>query len=175
MKIKALAKKINVTEEELIYAFSSLGYVKPDGTPYSKFVKNGMFTSSGEYNYKKDFAEMFDEELLPSINSAIASKQIEDLKDMISDLQVRQEEQDEIIEELREQIEESISNKNKKKKEKKPRNVDMSSRARSLIGKTINGWSITGDKLDVVATKPGSDDIRISGMKKKEDLMEMLV
>ena len=72
-------------------------------------------------------------------------------------------------------FEESISNKNKKKKEKKPRNVDMSSRARSLIGKTINGWSITGDKLDVVATKPECDTIRISGMKKKEDLMEMLV
>ena len=174
MKIKALAKKINVTEEELIYAFSSLGYVKPDGTPYSKFVKNGMFTSSGEYNYKKDFAEMFDEELLPSINSAIASKQIEDLKDMISDLQARQEEQDEIIEELREQIEESINNKNKKKKEKKPRNMDMSSRARSLIGKTINGWTVTGDKLDVIATKPDHDDIRVSGMKKKEDLLALL-
>jgi len=67
----------------------------------------------------------------------------------------------------------------KKKRERKPMSAKekaalMKSRARSLIGKKINGWTISSDKLDVIASKPGKKDIRVSGMKKREEFEAML-
>ena len=86
---------------------------------------------------------------------------------------------EETVSELNDKINELENNINKPKKERKPMSAKekaerMKTRARSLIGKKVNGWTITGDKLDVVATKPGKKEIRVSGMKKRDEFEEML-
>lgn len=73
----------------------------------------------------------------------------------------------------------NLENDKPKKKTRKPMSAKdkaalMKSRARSLIGKKINGWTISSDKLDVIASKPGKKDIRVSGMKKREEFEAML-
>lgn len=189
MKIKSLASKFDFTEDELIYAFVQLGYLKNNGEPKSQYIKNGMFTKKGEYNYKKEFVETFETDL-PKIKEYVSMKQIEQLLEVINGLVETQESLKETIEEMSEKIdsiqekldefevddeeETPAPKKERKKMSDKEKAEFMKSRARSLEGKTINGWKITCDKLDVVAEKFGHKTIRMSGMKKREDLEVLL-
>lgn len=171
IKLNSLAKKYGFDSEDFIFALNKLGLVKPDGTPYSKYINDETFTKKGEFNYNKN---EFEENYLNDIEEKIKMKHNEDKMDLILE---RIDELEEKMDSIREKLDEfdvvDEEDEEKIKKPKQHREVDMSTRARSLIGKKINGWVITGEKLEVVATKNGKE-IRVPGMKKREDFEAML-
>ena len=173
IKLNSLAKKYGFDSEDFIFALNKLGLVKPDGTPYSKYVNNETFTKRGEFNYNKND---FEENYINDIEEKINMKHNEDKMDLILErIDELEEKMDSILEKLDEfdVVDDDEDEEEEVKKPKQHREVDMSTRARSLIGKKINGWVITGEKLEVVATKNGKE-IRAPGMKKREDFEAML-
>jgi len=177
VKLKNFASKRGLSEDDLVYAFIELGLFKSNGEPKNAYIKNGYFSDSGDVLDVKTVAEVVDENI-NEIKRAMDMKQIEELQSQVGELTEKVNSFEEYFSTIQESVDglyEVIENMQVQapKKEKKKRNMDMSTRARSLIGKKINGWTIVGDKLEVVATK-GDDEIRISGMCKKEDLLEQL-
>lgn len=191
MKLKNFAKKYEMSEDELIYAFKELGYFKNNGEPKSKFINNGLFSDNGDVLNNKELSEIV-EEKLSEIKEALNMKQIEQLQETVDNLMSIITESNDTVNSLIEMNEnltdmvstltDTVSELKEKldsvqsappKKEKKHREMDMSTRARSLIGKKISGWTIKGDGLEVVATR-GDDEIRMAGMKKKEDLLDAI-
>lgn len=177
MKLKNFASKKNLSEDDLVYAFIELGLFKSNGEPKNSYIKNGYFSDSGDVLDVKSVTELVDENI-NEIQRAKDMKQIEELQEQVGELTEQVNSFKEYFSTLQESVDglyEVIENMQVQapKKEHKHREMDMSNRARSLIGKKINGWTIVGDKLEVVATK-GDDEIRMSGMCKKEDFLEQL-
>lgn len=171
MKLKKFANNYDLTEDELTNAFIELGFFKSNGEPKNSYIKKGMFSDSGDVLNVEEVTELV-EENLNDIKGFIEMKQIEELTNQLEELKEQNNAITEMLETVLEKLE-TAQFSEPVKKERKKRNIDMSTRARSLIGKKINGWKIEGEKLEVVATK-GGKEIRIAGMCKKEDLLEQL-
>lgn len=172
MKLEKFAKKWELTSDELIYALKQLGYFKNNGEPKNTYINKGWFSDSGDVMKPNEVFKVLDEKI-EEVNRLLDMKQIEELTQLI-------ENQNELIQKLSDKIDE-LSDKidndvdEPVKKERKPRKpIDWSTKCRGLIGKTINGWEILGEKLNVIARKPGKEDIIMSGMRKKEDLLDLL-
>ena len=92
---------------------------------------------------------------------------IEDVMEIVEKLQ-------DTVEDLEERVDE-LEDSKPAKKERKPRApIDWSTKARGMLGKKYKGWTFEQDKLNIVASKKGYDDIVVSGMKSKDDFLEML-
>jgi len=177
MTIKNLANKLGITEEELVFAFARIGWTKASGEPKSSAIKYGLFNPKGEFSNKKEAMEELDNNL-DKIYSFVKDKKIEDLTNAFNELLDRfntlETEHNEWLDDIENRLVTVESAAIKPKKNKKPRKIDWSSKARGMIGKKYNGWTFVGDKLDVVASKKGKKDVRVSGMKSKDDFLEML-
>lgn len=188
MKLKNFASKYDMSEDDMKYAFAELGYFKGNGEPKNAYVKKGYFSDSGDVLDTNSVTELVDEKI-NEIKRAMDMKQIEELQGQVEEVKAQNDSLYELVESLvekldsvTEQLEEIKNNpvvaeppkKQRRQMSEKEKAERMKTRARALIGKKINGWTVTGDKLDVVCTKKGYEEIRVSGMSKREDLEETL-
>lgn len=177
MTIKNLASKLGISEDELVYAFSRIGWTKQNGEPKSNAIKIGLFNNKGEFSNKKEAMEELDNNM-DKLLSFVKDLKIESLQNALEELTERfntlETEHNEWLDDIENRLATVESSAIKPKKEKKKRKMDWSTKARGMIGKKYNGWSFVGDKLDVVASKKGKKDVRVSGMKSKDDFLAML-